>query len=122
MRISRNDVWEILERLSKTESYEIVNKSNKWKVSYVSGSSFTENKRGFSTSQQSDINQLKTINFFIKPQRRFLRNFCSLTIHPNSAQVRYFKTDRSIKSELDRNPTLSTRIRKWIGLNTQSVS
>ncbi|XP_031778497.1 ATP-dependent zinc metalloprotease YME1L isoform X2 [Nasonia vitripennis] len=123
LRISRNDVWDILEQLSKTESSEIGRKNNKWKVSYVSGSSFAENKRGLSTSQLSDSNQLKTVYFFIKPQRRFLRKFCSLTIHPNSAaQVRYFKTDRSIKAELDRNPTLSTRIRKWIGLNTQSDS
>jgi ATP-dependent metalloprotease len=113
LRINRSNVLEILEQLSKKEYLEQVERHNKWKVSYVSGASFTENKRGL-----SDTTTLPEIYLYIKPQRKYLHGL--IKIRPNDAQVRYFKTDRSIKAEFDRNPSLNTRIRKWIGLVTQS--
>ncbi|XP_011494899.1 PREDICTED: ATP-dependent zinc metalloprotease YME1 homolog isoform X1 [Ceratosolen solmsi marchali] len=112
LRISKNDILKILEQLSKKESSGSLTK-NKWKESYVSGISFNENKKN-SYAQLTDTINLSTVYLYTKPQYRFLHKFCSSVIYPNSLQVKYFKTYRSIKEDVIRNPPLSVRFRKWM--------
>ncbi|XP_033208293.1 ATP-dependent zinc metalloprotease YME1L isoform X2 [Belonocnema kinseyi] len=80
-------------------------KRNKWNVSYISGASFAENKKGF----PPQIADSMTI-FSIKPVHGILRN-------PNiqNFQIRGFKSQRSIKSDLESNSTLGAKIMKWFG-------
>jgi hypothetical protein len=113
LRISKNDILKILKQLSRKENSDTV-KKNKWKESYVSSISFTENKNGFPNSHLTDNINLSTVHHCTKPQYRFLHKFCSSIIDPSSQYVRYFKTYRSIKEDVVRNPPLSVRFRKWM--------
>ena len=109
LRFNSHDVWEILEQISKRNKFKIIEKCNKWNMSYISGLNFTENKRDFCFAQLSN----KIIN---SPIRVHI-----IPYHQTGTQVRCFKTDRNIKAEYDRNPTFSTRMRKWFGLIIQAV-
>jgi ATP-dependent Zn protease len=97
---------------------------NNFKVSYVSQDSFFENKHGFS---ENDIkNAVPTLivrnkkNIYI-PQNFYQKLVYSLR-HENAftfdIQVRGFKTDRSVKAEMQRNPGLGARIKHALGLTS----
>ncbi|XP_014215977.1 ATP-dependent zinc metalloprotease YME1 homolog isoform X2 [Copidosoma floridanum] len=116
---SRNSIWEMLEKISKKENLRVSQKNDKWRVSYVSGASFTENKRGFPNTQLLN-DSMSTLYLYVKPQRRYYHKFHFLKSHPSMSQVRFFKTVRSVRAECDRNPTFSTRLKKWIGIKLQS--
>ena len=107
----------MLKQISTGKMIEIPKKSSKWKVSYISGQTFDDNKRGypFTSLTESAIPPTKT-NIFFKPRQRFRQNNLA------GIQIRCFKTDRNIKAEFDRNPTLRTRVRRWFGLNENIVS
>lgn len=111
LRVGRNDIWNILRKLSNEEPPVVLQKSNKWRVSYVSGNSFTQNKQGFPYLQSTS-----TTNSLIESQHRFLNSHCSASIIRNGTQIRHFKTDRSTEADLMRNPTMGGRFKKWLGL------
>nr|CAH7744737.1 unnamed protein product [Callosobruchus chinensis] len=97
---------------------------NDFKVSYVSNDSFFENKHGFSESDlKSNIPTLIVRNNkkFHIPQSFYQRVVSGLLIDNKctvNIQLRGFKTDRSIKAEIQRNPTLVSRIKNAMGVSS----
>lgn len=92
--------------------------NNKWRVSYLSGLNFAENKRDFPYYSLKDPIILPVIHVPLKQQRRLLRTWYAKTPHDYNMQIRTFKSQRSIKMELEQNPTLISRIKKWLGLSS----
>ncbi|XP_072755645.1 ATP-dependent zinc metalloprotease YME1L isoform X1 [Anoplolepis gracilipes] len=90
---------------------------NKWKVSYVSGLSFADNKRGFPYSSITEPIILPVIHLTSKQHCRLLHTWYAKALQ-NHMPIRTFKSQRSIKLELDQNPTFMSRIKKWLGLSS----
>lgn len=93
---------------------------NNFKVSYTSSSTFFENKHGFSENYLNKT--VPTIilkkNCIYVPQRLYKKIVNGLLIENNSlfqTQLRTFKTDRSIKADLNRNPPLTDRVKQALG-------
>lgn len=121
-RLTRRQIKGIFNQLSSISKVSRpIDEHNGWKVSYVSGSSFTENKRGFPCSplvqpiifgalgHSGGIKHDK-YGFFLSP------------IQANDILIRGFKTNRNVKAENNRNPTFAGRFRTWIGLSKYVVS
>ncbi|KAK4884534.1 hypothetical protein RN001_000805 [Aquatica leii] len=96
---------------------------NKYKVSYISGDSFFENKHGLSEKAlHKDHVPLVFINNnkSIRIHHHFYDKFLHSVLHNNkflfTVQVRGFKTERNIKAELNRNPTILSRLKSGVGL------
>lgn len=90
--------------------------NNKWKVSYLSGLSFADNKRGFPYSLTEPIG-LPVIHLASKQHYRLLQTWYAKALQ-NHIPIRTFKSQRSIKMELEQNPTFISRIKKWLGLSS----
>ncbi|XP_023024161.2 ATP-dependent zinc metalloprotease YME1L isoform X1 [Leptinotarsa decemlineata] len=93
---------------------------NKFKVSYVSNNSFFENKHGFSQNDlQKSLPTLVVRNKKIDVPLGFYQKLVSGLLSENRCsfhiQFRGFKTDRTIKAELQRNPSLTTRVKQVFG-------
>lgn len=95
---------------------------NKFNVSYVSSNSFFENRHGFCESDlKSDAIPSLVINRHRKlkvPDGFYTKLVNSLLKRNNfvfNVQVRGFKTDRNIKAEKLRNPTIATRLKSNLG-------
>lgn len=97
---------------------------NNYRVSYVSTDTFFENKHGFSENQLK--NNVPTLvlqnnNGLFQIPQKFYKTLVSNLLNENhcafNIQLRGFKTDRSVKAELQRNPTLITRIKNVFGLH-----
>ncbi|XP_019868563.1 ATP-dependent zinc metalloprotease YME1L [Aethina tumida] len=97
---------------------------NNVKASYISNQTFFENKHGFSEKnlKSEPIPTLilkKNKNLHI-PQS-FYQNLVHNLTHENTCkfnlQTRGFKTDRSIKAEVQRNPTLASRVKAAFGFH-----
>nr|XP_023024162.1 ATP-dependent zinc metalloprotease YME1 homolog isoform X2 [Leptinotarsa decemlineata] len=93
---------------------------NKFKVSYVSNNSFFENKHGFSQNDlQKSLPTLVVRNKKIDVPLGFYQKLVSGLLSENRCsfhiQFRGFKTDRTIKAELQRNPSLTTRLKQVFG-------
>lgn len=93
-------------------------------VSYVSSDSFDENKR-----EGAYKNTEKVPTVLINKNRQFLfsNSFYQKLFHGLrhgnqfvfDIQVRNFKTDRSIKAELNRNPSVLSRIKNNLGVSNE---
>lgn len=91
------------------------------KVSHVSTSSFQLNKNGFNWERK--VQPTVTVDFRGKAPRFHLNdNFIgalSRGILANNfsydVQVRGFKTERSVRADLKRNPNIVNRLRKFLG-------
>lgn len=105
LQVNRSEVLEILTQISRGTTPRFQSSNNKWRISYVSGDSFAENKRTGLTYRQNS------------QQCRLLHNLCSLTPLRLSGITRGFKTERNVKAELERNPSFSGRVRRWMGLS-----
>ncbi|KAL0126043.1 hypothetical protein PUN28_004855 [Cardiocondyla obscurior] len=90
---------------------------NKWKVSYLSGLSFAENKRDFPCSSFTEPIILPVIHLASEQQHRLLHTWYSKKLY-NHMPIRTFKSQRNIKLELEQNPPLINRIKKWLGLSS----
>lgn len=97
---------------------------NNFKISYVSNESFFENKHGFS---EKDLkNGVPTIVIRDKKVLHvpfgFYQKLVSGILHSNhytfNIQFRGFKTERSVKAEIQRNPSLTTRVKHAFGLQS----
>lgn len=92
---------------------------NNFNVSYVSHDSFFENKHGFSEAQLNT--NVQTLIIRNLPRRNvqvpqgFYQNLVQGLLTQNrfvfNIQTRGFKTDRSIKAELERNPPIMSRLK-----------
>lgn len=95
---------------------------NRFKVSYVSQNSFFENKHGF--SENDLIRDVPTVILRNRkniqmPQGFYQRFMHSLLVNNSfkfNIQVRGFKTERSIQAEVQRNPSLTTRVKNSLGV------
>lgn len=95
---------------------------NNFNVSYISSDSFFENKNGFA---ESDLKSDAIPTIFVKNHRRFhtssgfyYKLIDSLLKHNNftfNIQVRNFKTERSVKAEKLRNPSIVARLKNTLG-------
>lgn len=92
---------------------------NNFKVSYVSGDTFFENKHGFPESQLSSQN-IPTVVFRHSGKKVFipegfygklLQGLLNENRFMFNIQTRGFKTDRSIQAELERSPSIMNRLR-----------
>ncbi|XP_044265059.1 ATP-dependent zinc metalloprotease YME1L [Tribolium madens] len=94
---------------------------NNFKVSYVSHDTFFENKHGFAETDLKNAVPTLIVNrrHFYVPQNFYQKLVYGLR-HENAftfdIQVRGFKTDRSVKAEMQRNPGLGARIKNALGL------
>lgn len=93
-------------------------------LSYVSNDSFFENKHGF--SEQLLTSNVPTFilqnqNGIIYIPQKCYKKLVSCLLNEKDCmfniQVRGFKTDRSVKAESQRNPSLVTRIKNAFGLS-----
>lgn len=92
--------------------------NNKWRISYLSGLNFAENKRDYPYYSMREPITLPIFHLPSKRQRRLLRTWYAKTSHGHNMQIRTFKSQRSIKMEIEQNPTLVSRIKKWLGLSS----
>lgn len=96
----------------------------KYRVSYTSKDSFFENKYGFSEASLSReavptvvVNKQNGVQFpqgFYQKLTHSLRQRNHFTF---DVQVRTFKTDRSVKAEMQRNPSLAARLKNALGFS-----
>jgi len=113
----------ILNNIAITVFRKHLGETNKWRVSYLSSLSFAENKRGFPCSPLSEPIILPAIHLASKQQRRLLHTWHVKALRNHNIPIRTFKSQRSIKMELEQNPTFMSRLKKWLGLssNLQTV-
>lgn len=101
---------------------------NKFKSSYVSTNSFFENRHGFSEKALNKDHSKAVPTLVIDNDRRFFsshsfyRKLFHGLQHENKfafdLQVRGFKTDRSVKADFQRNPSLLARLKTILGFST----
>lgn len=94
---------------------------NRFNISYISSNSFFENKHGFS---EADLKSEAIPSLYIQNNKyrvshgfysKFLQSFLTKNQFVFNVQVRGFKTDRNIKAEKLRNPTLTSRLKYSLG-------
>lgn len=96
----------------------------KYRVSYRSNDSFFENRYGFSetclhkepvpTVVVNQKNGVQLPQGFYQKLTKSLKQRNHFTF---DVQVRTFKTDRSVKAEMQRNPSLAARLKNALGFN-----
>ncbi|XP_011873836.1 PREDICTED: ATP-dependent zinc metalloprotease YME1 homolog isoform X2 [Vollenhovia emeryi] len=111
-----NKVCLMLDNVAVSVLREPLEKNNKWKVSYLSGLSFAENKRDFPCSLFTEPIILPVIHLANRQQHRLLHTWYSKKLHSHMP-IRTFKSQRNIKMELEQNPPFMNRIKKWLGLS-----
>lgn len=97
-------------------------------MSYVSTSSFFENKYGF---QEANLYKDNIPTVIVKSNSglQVPYGFCKQLIHSLkhenkftfNIQVRTFKTDRSIDAESQRNPSLAARLKNKLGISSSEA-
>ncbi|XP_053981635.1 ATP-dependent zinc metalloprotease YME1L-like isoform X1 [Hylaeus volcanicus] len=112
--IKKNNVWVILDQLSARIFKRNIGVNNKWKVSYVSGANFTENKQRFPCAQLTEPIILPVIYLSSKQYHRTLCSLCVKNPFNYHVQIRSFKTKRNVSVELERQPSIISRFKKWI--------
>ncbi|CAL1678113.1 unnamed protein product [Lasius platythorax] len=117
LTMKNNKVCVILDDLAISVFRRSLEENNKWKVSYISGLSFADNKRGFLCSTLTEPIILPVIHLTSKQQCRLLHTWYAKALQ-NHMPIRTFKSQRSIKMELEENPTFMSRIKKWLGLSS----
>ncbi|XP_032671789.1 ATP-dependent zinc metalloprotease YME1L [Odontomachus brunneus] len=117
LRMKKNKVCITLDNVALSSFRKPSKENNKWRMSYLSGLNFTENKRGFPHHSLKESIVLPVMHLTSK-QCRLLHTWYAKTPYNNVMQIRKFKSQRNIKMELDRNPTVMSRIKKWLGLSS----
>lgn len=115
--MKENNVCVILDHIIVNVCRRSLEENNKWKVSYLSGLSFTENKRGFPCCSLTEPIILPVLHL-TRPQHRLLHTWYTKTSYNHNMQIRKFKSQRSIKMELEQNPTFMSRLKGWLGLSS----
>lgn len=117
LKMEENKMCIMLDNVALSLFRKPLKENNKWRVSYLSGLNFTENKRGFPYySLKEPI--ILPVTYLASKQRRLLHTWYAKMPHSSNTQIRTFKSQRSIKMELEQNPTLMSKIKKWLGLSS----
>lgn len=85
-----------------------------WKISFVSGDTFSENKNGSSETICTKVHGAPLLIPF-KVYRRIIHSLLLDRPVTLGIQMRGFKTDRNVIAEQSRNPGLIVRLRKAMG-------
>lgn len=120
LRLKENKICVILDNLvaSSVHSKSLEEKNSKWKVSYVSGLTFDENKRGFLCSPLTEPIVLPAVHLVSRQQHRLLHTWYAKALRSHHMSIRTFKSQRSVKLELEQNPSFVNRVKKWLGLSS----
>ncbi|XP_026828195.1 ATP-dependent zinc metalloprotease YME1 homolog isoform X2 [Ooceraea biroi] len=119
LRLKEDKVCMMLDDIAVSILGKPLNETNKWRVSYLSGLSFTENKQGFSCSPLMEPIILPAIHLASKQQRKLLHTWHVKALRNHShVPIRTFKSQRSIKMELEQNRPFMSRLKKWLGLSS----
>ncbi|XP_011305303.1 ATP-dependent zinc metalloprotease YME1L1 isoform X3 [Fopius arisanus] len=102
-RLLKTDVQKVLKRVNRIPR-TLKDPHDDWRISYISGASFSDNKQGLSYTY--DLLHRNIFILAVPTSRDIL--------------VRGFKTHRNVKAEIERNPSLFGRLRTWIGLSKTS--
>ncbi|CAL7948450.1 unnamed protein product [Xylocopa violacea] len=113
--IKTNNVLVVLDQLSMKIFKRNLEKNNKWKVSYVSGLNFTENKQKFPCTPFTEEIILPTTCLSSKQHHRMLCTFCVKNPFNYHVQIRSFRTKRNISAEVDKKSSFMNKFKKWIG-------
>lgn len=107
----KNNVCLLLDEISmKVDKRKL--EENKWKVSYVCGSSFTENKRGFPCAALTEPIILSTIHLSSKQHYRTLCTLCIKNPFNHHVQIRGFKTKRSLNEDLNSKQSFMSKFKQ----------
>ncbi|KOC65850.1 ATP-dependent zinc metalloprotease YME1 like protein, partial [Habropoda laboriosa] len=115
LNIKTNNVLVVLDQLSMKILKKQLEKSNKWKISYVSGLNFAENKEKFSCTQLTEQIILPTMYLPSKQHHRTLCTFCIKNPFNYHVQIRSFRTKRNIDAELEKKSSIINKFKKWVG-------
>lgn len=95
-----------------------------WHRSYVSKQTFNENKMCYTLHQGDNVNSRTTLSDKLNQSSYLINdimfNFTKRSIISHGMHVRCFKTERSVQAESQRNPSVSSRLKKAMGKNTMS--
>lgn len=97
---------------------------NNFKISYVSNESFFENKHGFSEKDLKNsvptivIKDKKVLHVPFGFYQKLISGILNSNHYTFNIQFRGFKTERSVKAEIQRNPSLATRVKHAFGLQS----
>ncbi|KAG5313567.1 YME1 metalloprotease, partial [Pseudoatta argentina] len=117
LKMKDNKVCLILDSVAISVFRRPLEENNKWRVSYLSGLSFAENKRDFPCSMFTKPIILPVVHLATKQQHRLLHTWYGKKLH-NHMPIRTFKSQRTVKMELEQNPPFMSRIKKWFGLSS----
>ncbi|XP_025988099.1 ATP-dependent zinc metalloprotease YME1L [Solenopsis invicta] len=117
LQMKNNKACLMLDNIAVSVFRKSLQENNKWKVSYLSGLSFAENKQDFPCSSFTEPIILPVIYLTSKQQHRLLHTWYCKKLH-NHTSIRTFKSQRNIKIELEQNPPLMSRLKKWLGLSS----
>ncbi|XP_031842415.1 ATP-dependent zinc metalloprotease YME1L [Nomia melanderi] len=112
LNIRKNNVWVMLHQLSTKICNENI-KENKWKVSYVSETSFTQNKHKLLCTEFMEPIILPITCLLLKQN---YRTSCDLSIkNPFNyhLQIRSFRTRHNTKVNLDTKPSFMNKLKEW---------
>lgn len=84
------------------------------KMSYVSKNSFAENKAEPILDARQTISEITNYPSTVLLTMNSIRQL-SHSMMTNSIQIRGFKTQRNIESQLKRNPSFSSRLQQYFG-------
>ncbi|CAK9799821.1 ATP-dependent zinc metalloprotease YME1L [Anthophora quadrimaculata] len=113
--IKTNNVLVVLDQLSTKIFKKQLEKSNKWKISYASGSNFIENKEQFLCTQFTKQIILPTMYLPSKQHHKTLCSFCIKNPFNDYVQIRSFRTKRNVNAELENKLSLINKFKKWLG-------
>ena len=100
----------LLQEISVGTVARPLSKSDTWRVSYVSGSSFNDNKRASVCASLQEPIVLPVLRCTMTTNGR-------MPVFNREISTRGFKTDRNIKAEIKRNPSIFGRLRQWAGFS-----
>ncbi|XP_076288668.1 ATP-dependent zinc metalloprotease YME1L isoform X1 [Lasioglossum baleicum] len=112
LNIQKNNVRKMLHQLS-TKIWEENLKENKWKMSYISGSNFTENKHMFPCREFTEPIIVPIVYLSSKQDCRPSCTFCIQNPSNYHVQIRSFKTKRSVNTDLNTRPSFVNKFRDW---------
>ncbi|XP_076633692.1 ATP-dependent zinc metalloprotease YME1L [Colletes latitarsis] len=126
LNVKKNNVWVVLNQFSTKIFKKNIEEKDKWKVSYVSGSTFTENKQRFPCAQLTEPIILPVIYLSSQQHHRTLCTLCTKNPFNYHVQIRSFKTKRTISMDMNRRPSFINKIKKWFAqiseMNTHNLN
>ncbi|XP_078033964.1 ATP-dependent zinc metalloprotease YME1L [Augochlora pura] len=113
LHTKKANIHVMLHKLS-TKIYDENLGENRWKTSYVSGLSFTENKHKFPCTEFTEPLIVPIVYLFSQQNCRTSCTFCIRNPSNYHVQIRSFKTKRDENIELNTRPSYASKFRKWL--------